>query len=156
MSIVSPEGQAAGLPFAQASPLLRHQALASARQILGAAYYSIAEAQWHQAFEELQLPLYRLGDGPASLSAEGLLALLQYLEARYRLSSTATPSAGPTPPAVPAAQPIKQTYAINPDVATQLGRVSYWCRQPRSRLVNQALAQLLSQYPEASIPVPEE
>ena len=98
MSIVSPEGQAAGLSFAQASPLLRHQALASARQILGAVYYSIAEAQWHQALEELQLPLYRLGDGPASLSAEGLLALLQYLEARYRLSSTATPGAGPTPP----------------------------------------------------------
>jgi hypothetical protein len=54
-----------------------------------------------------------------------------------------------------AQQPIKQTYAITADLVTQLERVSYWCRQPRSRLVNQALAHLLSQYPEASIPVPE-
>lgn len=157
MSIVSPEGQAAALPFAQASPLLRHQAMVSARQILGAAYYSIEEAQWQQALEELQPTLYRLGDGPANLSAEGLLTLQQYLEARYRLRSMATVGATKlTTPAVPAPQPTKQTYAINPDVATQLGRVSYWCRKSRSRLVNQALAQLLSQYPEASIPVPEE
>lgn len=156
MSVVSLDGLT-GLAFGQAPPLLRHQALASARQILGAAYPFVAEAQWHQAFDELQLPLYRSGDGPASLAADGLTVLVQYLEGRYRAAAVSAPSvaATPTPPAVAAAQPIKQTYAIYPDLATQLERVSYWCRQSRSRLVNQALAQSLSQYPEASIPVPK-
>jgi hypothetical protein len=153
MSVVPPEGLTS-LPFAQAPPLLRHQALASARQILGAAYPFVAEAQWHQAFDELQLPLYRSGDGPASLAVDGLTALVQYLEARYR-AATASEPAATAPLTVASAQPIKQTYAIYPDLATQLERVSYWCRQPRSRLVNQALAQSLSQYPEASIPVPK-
>jgi hypothetical protein len=153
MSAVSSESPA-GIPFAQAPPLLRHQALASARLILGAAYPLVAEAQWHQALEELQLLLYRAGDGPASLSVEGLAALGQHLEARYRGAAPTLPAAAA--PAVAAAQqPIKQTYAITADLVTQLERVSYWCRQPRSRLVNQALAHLLSQYPEASIPVPE-
>lgn len=157
MSVVSPEGST-GLPFAQASPLLRHQALTSARQILGAAYPFVAEAQWYQAFEELHLPLYRTGDEPASLSAGGLAALVQYLEARYRTALTSTPTiaaAAPTAPAATTGQPTKQTYAIYPEIVAQLERVSYWCRQPRSRLVNQALTEFLSQYPEASIPVPK-
>jgi hypothetical protein len=155
MSVISPEGPAAGLPFAQASALLRHQALASARQMLGAAYPFVAEAQWHQAFEELQLPLYRSGDGPASLSTDGFTALVQHLEARYRTTTTAAPAAiaAVSIPSA-AAKSIKQTYSVYPDLATQLERVSYWSRQTRSSLVNQALTHWLSQYPEASIPVP--
>ena len=155
MSEVPPEGPTS-LPFAQASPSLRYQAMASAHQILGLAYPFVVEAQWHQAFDDLQLPLYRFGDGPASLSTDGLAALVQYLETRYRATAAASPALAATPPPkVATVQPIKQTYSIQPDLATKLERVSYWCRQTRSRLVNQALSQLLDQYPEASIPVPE-
>jgi hypothetical protein len=129
--------------------------MATAHQILGAAYPFVVEAQWHQAFDDLQLPLYRFGDGPASLSTDGLGALVQYLETRYRATAAAAPTAAP-PPAAVTAQPIKQTYSIQPDIATKLERVSYWCRQTRSRLVNQALSQLLDQYSEASTPVPKD
>jgi hypothetical protein len=155
MSVVPPESPTS-LSFAQASPFLRYQAIATAHQILGLAYPFVVEAQWHQAFDDLQLPLYRFGDGPASLSTEGLATLVQYLEARYRATAAALPAtAAAPPPAVATVQPTKQTYSIQPDIATKLERVSYWCRQTRSRLVNQALRQLLDQYPEASIPVPE-
>lgn len=155
MSVAHPEGPTS-LPFAQASPSLRYQAMATAHQILEAAYPFVVEAQWHQAFDDLQLPLYRFGDGPASLSTDGLAALVQYLETRYRATAAATPTAAAASlPAVAKVQPTKQTYSIHPDLATKLERVSYWCRQTRSRLVNQALSQLLDQYPEASVPVPE-
>jgi hypothetical protein len=154
MSVVPPEGLT-GLPFAQASPFLRSQAMATAHHILGAAYPFVVEAQWHQAFDDLQLPLFRFGDGPASLSTDGLAALVQYLETRYRATAAAAPTAAVAPPpAVAAVPPTKQTYSIHPDLVTRLERVSYWCRQTRSRVVNQALSQLLDQYPEASVPVP--
>ena len=155
MSEVPPEGPTS-LPFAQASPSLRYQAMATAHQILGLAYPFVVEAQWHQAFDDLQLPLFRFGDGPASLSTDGLAALVQYLETRYRATVTAplTAAAAP-PPTVARVPPTKQTYSIHPDLVTRLERVSYWCRQTRSRLVNQALSQLLDQYPEASVPVPQ-
>ena len=155
MSVVPPEGPT-GLPFAQASPVLRSQAMATAHQILGAAYPFVVEAQWHQAFDDLQLPLFRFGDGPTSLSTDGLAALVQYLETRYRATATAAPTAAAAPPpTVAVLPPTKQTYAIDPDLAIKLERVSYWCRQTRSRLVNQVLSQLLDQYPEASVPVPQ-
>nr|GEY38802.1 hypothetical protein [Tanacetum cinerariifolium] len=97
MSEVPPEGPTS-LPFAQASPSLRYQAMATAHQILGLAYPFVVEAQWHQAFDDLQLPLYRFGDGPASLSTDGLAALVQYLETRYRATAAASPALAATPP----------------------------------------------------------
>jgi hypothetical protein len=143
------------LPYGDASTFQRSQALHGARRILDAAYPFLSSAQWQLALAHLQLPLQLTVD-QASLSAEALATLVQYLEDRYRTSPVpATP-----PPAAPAAEPTteksrKQTYAITPSLITQLARASHWRRRPISQLVNEALAQLLRQYPEAQVPVPK-
>jgi hypothetical protein len=93
--------------------------------------------------------------GQATFLPDGLASLVHYLEAQYRPQ----PIAGaPMPPdsALLAGEPtLKYTYAIRNSLAEQLERVSYWRRQPRTWFINWVLTQLLSQYLEASIPVPE-
>jgi len=44
---------------------------------------------------------------------------------------------------------------VRPEITEQLARVSHWCRLTKSQLVNEALVQLLRQYPEADLPLPE-
>ena len=150
------------VPYAQASPFQRAQGLRSARVILDAAYLFLAPAQWQQALDYLQLPLHMSG-GQATFLPDGLGALVHYLEAQYRPQSTnGVPSF--TAPGRPdaallllAEEPAtKQTHAIRNSLTEKLVRVSYWRRQPRTWFVNAALAQLLSQYPEALIPVPDD
>lgn len=147
------------VPYAQASPFQRGQGLRGARGILDAAYPFLGPAQWHQALDYLQLPLHVRG-GQATFLPDGLATLVHYLEAQYRPQSPAGSSgfAATLPPdsALLAGEPTtKHTYAIRNSLAQQLDRVSYWRRQPRAWFVNWALTQLLSQYPEASTPVPE-
>ena len=138
------------LPYREASPFQRTQALHGARRILDAAYPTLSGAQWQAALAQLQLPLQVLGD-QASLPPEALATLVQYLEAQYR---TPPPGPGVPAPARPAEKLRKQTYGIAPSLITALARVSHWRRRRVSQLVNEALAQLLSQYPEAQVPVP--
>ena len=45
---------------------------------------------------------------------------------------------------------------VKSDTEQLLRRVSYWARKPVGWLMNEALAQLLPQYPEAAQPLPEE
>ncbi len=143
------------LPYAQASAFQRTQALNGARQVLDAAYPFLNYSQWQHALDQLQLPLQVTAD-QAGLTHDGLATLVQYLAAQYR-----TPAAsGSWLPGSPAGSPVanksrKQTYSLSPEVTEQLARVSYWCRIPKSQLVNEALAQWLSQHPEASLPLPE-
>jgi hypothetical protein len=144
------------LPYSDASTFQRIQALHGARRILDAAYPFLTSAQWEHALAHLQLPLQRSVD-QASLPPEALATLVQYLEAQYRTPPLSSVVAPPTVAASgPASEkPRKQTYAIEPSLIVQLARVSHWCRRPGSRLVNEALAQLLRRYPEAQVPVPE-
>jgi hypothetical protein len=143
------------LPYAQASVFQRTQALNGARQVLDAAYPFLNYSQWQHALEHLQLPLQVTAD-QAALTHDGLAALVQYLAARYH--SSPAPGAGATPSSAsepPAAKSRKQTYAVSPAVVEQLARVSHWCRISKSQLVSEALVQLLRQYPEANLPLPE-
>ena len=155
-------GAQAFVPYAQASLFQRAQGLRSARVILDAAYLFLGPAQWQQALDYLQLPLHVRG-GQATFLPDGLGALVHYLEAQYRPQSTnGVPSF--TAPGRPDAALLllgeepatKQTHAIRNSLTEKLVRVSYWRRQPRTWFVNAALAQLLSQYLEAHIPVPED
>jgi hypothetical protein len=94
--------------------------------------------------------------GQATLLPDGLATLVHYLEAQYRSRPAVGAAPMPLDSALLAAEPTtKYTYAIRNSLAEQLERVSYWRRQPRTWFLNWALTQLLSQYPEASIPVPE-
>lgn len=151
------------LPYAQASSLQRTQALGGARRILDAAYPFVSYAQWQQALAQLGLPVQVTAD-QASLSPDGLAALVQYLEEQYRsplpaltaAPAAATPAApGPTSSLASLENLRKQTYAIPPSQITGLARVSYWCRRPVNQLVIEAIAQLLHQHPEADQPVLE-
>lgn len=152
-------GAQAFLPYAQASPFQRAQGLRSARAILEAAYLFLSPAQWQQALDHLQLPLHVSG-GQAAFLPDGLGVLVHYLEAHYRPPSAGGPLSSATPGRLNAAllaeEPTtKHTYSIRNSLVEQLIRVSYWRRQSRTWFINVALAQLLSQYPEASIPLPE-
>jgi len=149
------------LPYAEASPWQRHQALLSARQVLDAAYSFLSQDEWVQALDQMQPALQFLAD-QIVVSYPGLATLVYYLETHYRPAAAAAPGALPIGNSSPAGmlpagkgKQKKQTYAVYADLLTQLARVSYWRRRPISQLVNEALAQLLRQYPEAHQPVPE-
>lgn len=155
-------GARALVPYAQASPFQRAQGLRSAQVILDAAYLFLEPAQWQQALDYLQLPLHVRG-GQATFLPDGLGALVHYLEAQYRSQSTSGLPAFTAPGRPDAALRLlaeeprtKQTHAIHNSLIEKLVRVSHWRRQPRTWFVNAALAQLLSQYPEALLPVPGE
>jgi hypothetical protein len=143
----------APLSYSHASPWQRTEALRSARQVLDAAYPFLSRSQWLQALDDLQ-PSLCLVDDEVIVPHASLATLVYHLETYYR---PAVPRAGvPTEPAqVVAEQAVKQTYAIGLTLLTQLDRVNYWCRLPRSRLVNEALRHWLSRYPEAQCPIPE-
>ena len=144
------------LSYAQASVFQRTQALNGARQVLDAAYPFLNYPQWQHALDELQLPLQVTAD-QTGLTHDGLAALVQYLAARYPPPSApgaASTQVGATAP--PTTKSRKQTHALSPEVTEQLARVSHWCRVTKTHLVNEALVQLLRQYPEANLPLPEE
>lgn len=150
------------VPYTQASPFQRAQGLRSARVILDAAYLFLEPAQWQQALDYLQLPLHVRG-GQATFLPDGLGALVHYLETQYRSQSTSGLSAFTAPGRPDAALRLlaeepttKQTHAIRNSLIEKLVRVSHWRRQSRTWFVNAALAQLLSQYPEALHPVPRD
>lgn len=144
------------LPYAQASVFQRTQALNGARQVLDAAYPFLSYPQWQHALDHLQLPLLVTAD-QAGLSHDGLATLVQYLAARYQTPPVPSATTSTTSPAEPSAttKSHKQTYSVRPEVTKQLARVSHWCRLTKSQLVNEALVQLLRQYPEADLPLPE-
>jgi len=146
------------VPYHEASPVQRHQAMVWVRQILQAAYPFVGAEQWDQALEDLRLPLYPAVEG-ATLYYEGLTTLVQYLAACYPTTPAARPSvstmSAPVEVEPPVEEPtIKQTYDIRVSLAEQLHCVSYWQRRPRRWFLDQALVQLLSQYEEALIPIP--
>lgn len=144
------------LSYAQASVFQRTQALNGARQVLDAAYPFLNYPQWQHALDQLQLPLQVTAD-QTGLTHDGLAALVQYLAARYHIPSAPDPASTSVSAAEPpTAKYRKYTFSINPQVAEQLARVSHWCRIPKSRLVNEALVQLLRQYPEADLQLPQD
>ena len=146
------------VPYTQATPFQRAQGLRSARVILDAAYLFLTQAQWQQALDYLQLPLHVSG-GQATFLTDGLGTLVHYLEAQYRPQSAGGLLGSATPgrldaTSLPEEPTTKQTYAIRNSLTEQLIRVSFWRRQTRTWFINVALAQLLSQYAEASTPLP--
>lgn len=146
------------LPYAQATPAQRQQALRSAQQVLAAAYPHVCRAHWSAAIEQVQPPLLvPTPGGPVLLAHEGLAALGLYLAAPP--PPTAAPAGvapGPADvPRSPAPTSCKQTYAISPDLREQLARISYWRRVPVNQLVVHGLTRLVADYPaEAARPVP--
>lgn len=151
-TIPSPEW----LSYAEALPAQRHQVMVRSRQILQAAYPALQEPQWVQALEELQLPLH-ISNGEVILYCEALTTLVQYLAACYPTGPVLDIFASPVPlPDDNGQEPGKQTFSIPAGLALQLKRVGYWKREPVGWLVQQALALLLPQYPEAFVPTPRE
>jgi len=149
------------VPYALASPFQRAQGLRGARVILDAAYPFLSIGQWQQVLDYLQLPLHVCGSQVAFLP-DGLGNLVHYLEAQYRPkpagnpAPTGTAASGRPEVTLPTEESTtKQTYAIRNSLTEMLDRLSYWRRQPRAGFVNSALAQFLTQYPEASTPIPE-
>jgi hypothetical protein len=147
------------VPYHEASPIQRHQALVWVRQILQAAYPFVEAGQWDQALQELRLPLYPAVEG-ATLYDEGLTTLVQYLAACYPTTPAARPytstMSAPVEVEPPVDEPtVKQTYDIRVSLAEQLRCASYWQRRPQRWFLDQALVQLLSQYEEAITPVPK-
>jgi hypothetical protein len=146
----------AWLPYDEALPTQRYQTMVLARQVIQAAYPFLEEAQWVQALEELRLPLC-LYEGEVTLQRDRLTTLVEYLAACYPTVPAADIFASPVPlPDDEAQDSRNQTFSISVGVALQLKRVSYWKRVPVGWLVNQALALLLRQYPEAWKPTPRE
>jgi hypothetical protein len=144
------------LPYPEASPAQRHQLVVLTRQVLQAAYPTLQEQQWVQALEELQLPLYICREG-VTLYGEALTTLVQYLATCYPTVPATDIFASPVPlPDDNGQEPRKQTFSIPAGLALQLKRVGYWKREPVAWLVQQALARLLRQYPEAFKPTPHE
>jgi hypothetical protein len=70
-SMISVGSAQALVPYAQTTPFQRAQGLRSAQVILDAAYPFLVPAQWQQALDYLQLPLYVRG-GQASFLSDGL------------------------------------------------------------------------------------
>lgn len=148
--------QTAWLPYHAALPAQRHQTMVLMRRIMQATYPFLEEAQWVQALEELQLPLCFYG-GEVTLQREGLTTLVQYLAACYPTVPATDIFTSPVPlPEDENEDQRNQTFSIYTSVALQLKRVGYWKRAPVGWLVNQALALLLRQYPEALKPTPRE
>jgi hypothetical protein len=150
------------LTYQEASASQLAQAIINAAQVLAPYYPALTWAQWLQAFEALELPL-RVNGQHIITTAPGLSGLIQYFETR----SLSTIKAAAHPEIFPAlvSEPnthfqlevrheVKKTYAMLPDVLESLERVNYWLRKGKSALVNQALRQLLVQYPESLIPIP--
>jgi hypothetical protein len=147
------------VPYGQALPFQRAQGLRSARSILDAAYPFLGPAQWHEALDFLQLPLHVSG-GQATFLPDGLATLVHYLEAQYRPRLTdglpGFPARmAPNSVLLTAEPTTKHTYAIRNSLLEQLVRLSYWRRRPQNWFINLALAQLLSQCPEANRPLPD-
>ena len=146
----------AWLPYHEARPTQRYQTMVLARRVVQAAYPFLEEAQWVQALEALRLPLC-LDEGEVTLQRDGLTTLVQYLAACYPTVPTTDIFASPVPlPGDNGGEPRKQTFSIAAGLALQLKRVGYWKREPVAWLVQQALALLLRQYPEAFKPTPHE
>jgi hypothetical protein len=141
------------LPYSHASPWQRSGALRSARQVLDAAYPFLSRSQWLQALEYLQPCLCLVAD--EVIVPHASLATLVYQLETYDCSATPGAGVSPAPAQAAAEYAVKQTYAIRPTLLTQLDRVNYSCRLPRSRVVNEALHHWLSRYPEAQCPLPE-
>jgi hypothetical protein len=125
------------VPYAAASPTQRQQPLLSARHVLDVAFPHLNRAHWLAALDQVQPPLLTLPDHPVHLTHEGLAALAGHL------------ATIPDEAAARAAASKKQTYAVPLDLREQLANLSYWRRTGVNQLVRAALAQFLSQYPEA-------
>lgn len=144
------------IPYIQATPAQRQQALLSARQIFDVTYPHFDRAQWVAALEQTQPPLLVLPDQPVQLTHDGLAALAFHLAPVAEQAAATVPIAFPGQPVPkPAERSKKQTYAVPLDVCWQLDNVHYWCRIPITRLVIAALRQYLGQYPEAQHPRPD-
>ncbi len=144
------------LPYTEALPGQRHQMMVLTRQILQAAYPSLHEQQWVQALDALQLPLY-VSREDVILYCEALTTLVQYLATCYPSVPATDIFASPVPfPDDDGKKPSKQTFSIPAGLTLQLKRLGYWKRESYGGLVNQALALLLRQYPEAFKPTPRE
>lgn len=153
------------IPYAQASPAQLAQALLTARDALGISYREITGPQWYEAFTYFQ-PLLVSEPNQVSVTAEGLMAIAQYFDARYpSLSASLLPHTSAAPPPVPRGTPdlalpsalphmVKRTYLLHLDVLTSLEQVSFWRRVNKSALVNLAVEQLMATYPESQIPIP--
>ena len=156
------------LLYAQASPAQLAQALVAAKEALGPYYPTLTWPQWHQAFEQLQ-PILQVGTDQVSLTTEGLTKLAQYFENQFTKSTPSTtqlPLPAPPPSSItPAPTPLtasssatatwpKRTYNLRPEVIELIDRVSYWRRDGKSDLVNQAVTELLADYAEAQRPIP--
>jgi hypothetical protein len=140
--------------YAAASPTQRQQALLSARHVLDVAFPHLNRAHWLAALDQVQPPLLTLPDHSVHLTHEGLAALAGHLAT---IPDGGEPPARAAPlgqPAKPAASK-KQTYAVPLDLREQLANLSYWRRTGINQLVRAALAQFLSQYPEARQPRPD-
>ncbi|RZK44666.1 MAG: hypothetical protein EOO61_02975 [Hymenobacter sp.] len=146
------------LPYAQASPAQLSQAIITAREALGPYYPSLDWPQWHQAFKTLE-PALKLEASQVFMTLDGLNELARYLETL--ISPADTNSLNPPVRSVELSHQKKElhfktknTYSIEAEVVESLNRVSFWRRQRKSTLVNLALIQFLSQYPESHIPIP--
>ena len=145
------------LPYVQASPAQLSQTIISAREALGPYYPSLDWSHWHQAFRALG-PVLKLEAGQASMTPDGLNELARHLE------TVASPAGADSPtspinnaesllPKGESHLKVKHTYSIQAEVVESLNRVSFWRRESKSALVNLALTQFLSQYPESQIPI---
>jgi hypothetical protein len=146
------------LLYAQASPAQLSQAIITAREALGPYYPSLDWPHWHQAFRELE-PSLKLEAGQITMTLEGLNELARHLEAMILpvdvMPTSSIPRATWAPQSGEAPhQEVKKTYSIKVEVLESLNRVSFWRRERKVALVNLALTQFLSQYPESQIPIP--
>jgi len=145
------------LPYVQASPAQLSQAIISAREALGPYYPALNWSHWHQAFKALE-PVLKLEAGQASMTPDGLNELARYLETVASpagidsLTSSINNAESPLSKGQSHLK-VKNTYSIQAEVVESLNRVSFWRRKTKSALVNLALTQFLSQYPESQIPI---
>jgi hypothetical protein len=146
------------LLYAHASPAQLSQAIITAREALFPYYPSLDWPQWHQAFKALE-PTLKLEAGQVTMTPEGLSELALHLETLI-LPVGAAPANQLAHKPEPAQlrellpQEAKKTYLIRVEILESLSRVSFWRRESKSALVNLALTQFLSQYPESQIPIP--
>lgn len=150
------------VPLSQASASQLAQAVAVTAATLAPYYPALTWDQCQQALCALKLPL-RVTGQQTVVTALGLSSLIHYLENRTILpaqSAPLLPVDDPLPSTLSTSpephRRSKNTYNLRPDVLEALKRVSYWRREGKSALVNQALILLLTQYPESHRPVPPE
>jgi len=140
------------MPYNQASSAQLSQAIITAREALDPYYPGLTWSQWHHAFKTVQ-PLLKSETGQITPTFEGLSELARHFEAlALPLASVTAVTDLPTQGAE-THQKAKKTYSLELDVLESLERLSYWRRKDKSTLVNLALSQLLSQYPESQIPI---